>query len=96
MGQEDVPGGVRDVLRPVVDSPFDFLGLSDVPHSGLVGSKELGGPDIPGDKVDRGGEDGRSGEEQNSQSGREFHCERRVWFREKRGRWSMVEKVGKP
>ena len=95
VGQEDGPDRIRDVFGFVVDSPFDLVGLSNVPHGSLVWGKDLGDPHIPGDKVHRGSKDGGSGEEQNSQSGREFHRGRSIWFREKwRGRWSMVEKLG--
>lgn len=57
MGQEDCPEGVRDVLGFVVEGPFNFVGLSGMPHVLVGRAKDLGGPHIPGNDVYRGGED---------------------------------------
>jgi len=80
LGQEDCPNGVRKGLGLFVKSPLDLVGSPSVPHALVGWLKDLGSPHIPGDDFQRGSEDRRSGEEKNSKSGREFHCDSGVSF----------------
>jgi len=90
VGQEDSPHIVCDVMGFLVHSPFDLFGLPNLPDGARGWGKDLGDPHVPGGDVYRGSEDRRSGEEQNSESGRELHRENGLGFVrsvEGGGRW---------
>ena len=77
LGQIDSPDGIRDARGFLVEGPCDVVGFPDMPYGSRGGTKDLGNPDIPGSEVHRCGEDGgRSGKEESSHRGHEFHRER--------------------
>ena len=61
-----------------------------MPHCLFGWVEDLGNPDVTGGNVHRGGEDGRNGEEDGSQSGREFHGYWVGFVRGGRKWWEMV------